>query len=51
MYPVRSSSIGADLGMLYGEAFAMLDADSPENILLAEGSAITVSTGTRLPLG
>jgi uncharacterized protein YqjF (DUF2071 family) len=48
VYPVRNFTILADFGALYGAAFANLDASRPDNILLAEGSAVSVSTGTRL---
>ena len=48
IYPVRSFTIEADLGALYGNAFASLNATTPANILLAEGSAISVSIGSRL---
>jgi uncharacterized protein YqjF (DUF2071 family) len=48
VYPVRNFTIEADLGVLYGNAFAALNAMAPANILLAEGSAVSVSTGSRL---
>jgi hypothetical protein len=38
-----------DFGALYGPPFAHLSAREPENILLAEGSAVSVHEGTRLP--
>jgi uncharacterized protein YqjF (DUF2071 family) len=45
-YPIRSHSIQADFAALYGPAFAHLDAAQPTNILLAEGSAISVATNS-----
>jgi hypothetical protein len=47
-YPILSQEINADLGSLYGSPFASLNAQQPTSILLAEGSAVTVSTGHRL---
>jgi hypothetical protein len=49
VYPIRSFSIEADFGALYGEAFAALDQQAPASVLLAEGSEVSVSTGVRLP--
>jgi len=46
VYPIRSHTIQADLGALYGQAFAHLDATQPTNVLLAEGSAISVATNS-----
>jgi len=48
MYPILSHNIDADLGSLYGPAFASLNPAQPASILLAEGSAVTVSAGRRL---
>jgi uncharacterized protein YqjF (DUF2071 family) len=48
VYPIRSFTVEADFGALYGPAFAHLDPQRPDNILLAEGSAVSVSTGVRL---
>ena len=48
-YHVRSHSIQFDTASLYGPAFASLAARPPDNILLAEGSPITVLSGQRLP--
>ena len=48
-YPIRRYSIQADFGALYGPAFAALSTQSPDNILLAEGSAVGVHSGHRLP--
>jgi hypothetical protein len=48
-YPVRRYRIDMDFGALYGPPFAHLSAREPENILLAEGSAVSVHEGTRLP--
>jgi uncharacterized protein len=48
VYPIRSFSIDADFAALYGPAFASLNSRLPDSILLAEGSAVSVSAGTRL---
>jgi uncharacterized protein YqjF (DUF2071 family) len=47
-YPIRSHEIRADFAALYGPAFAALNHQQPTSILLAEGSAVSVDTGTRL---
>ena len=47
-YPILSHEIRADFGALYGETFAFLNDQKPSSILLAEGSPISVHTGTRL---
>ena len=49
VYPIRSFAIQADFAALYGPAFASLNQQQPSSVLLAEGSAVSVSTGTRLP--
>jgi uncharacterized protein YqjF (DUF2071 family) len=48
VYPVRNFGGQADFAALYGPAFANLNSRPPASILLAEGSAVSVSTGTRL---
>jgi len=48
MYPILSHEIKADLGSLYGPAFSSLNATTPTSILLAEGSAVSVSSGRRM---
>jgi uncharacterized protein YqjF (DUF2071 family) len=48
VYPIRNFGGKADFA-LYGPAFASLNDRPPASILLAEGSSVTVSTGTRLP--
>jgi hypothetical protein len=50
VYPVQKFEIEADFDALYGPAFAPLNHQEPTSVLLAEGSEVTVSTGTRLPL-
>jgi uncharacterized protein YqjF (DUF2071 family) len=50
VYPVRNFAITADFAQLYGPAFASLNGLPPTSVLLAEGSAVTVSTGRRLTL-
>jgi uncharacterized protein YqjF (DUF2071 family) len=47
-YPVRSHEIRADFGALYGPAFAFLNEQAPGGVLLAEGSAVSVHSGSRL---
>jgi uncharacterized protein YqjF (DUF2071 family) len=49
-YAIRSHEIHADFAALYGPAFAALNTQQPTSILLAEGSAVSVDTGTRLSL-
>ena len=49
VYPIRAFGGQADFAALYGPAFAILNGRPPASILLAEGSAVTVSTGARLP--
>ncbi len=48
-YPIRSSRIEADFAALYGPSFAHLNNAVPASVLLAEGSEVSVSSGTRLP--
>jgi uncharacterized protein YqjF (DUF2071 family) len=49
VYPVRSHIIEADFAALYGLAFGSLTNAKPASVLLAEGSAVSVLEGTRLP--
>jgi uncharacterized protein YqjF (DUF2071 family) len=51
VYPVRKCAVSADFGALYGERFAALNGVEPESVLLAEGSAVSVDSGSRLGLG
>jgi len=46
VYPIHHHAIQANLGILYGSAFEHLDATQPANILLAEGSAVSVATNS-----
>ena len=48
VYPIRNFTIQADFAALYGPAFADLNHQPPASVLLAEGSEVSVSTGTRL---
>lgn len=48
VYPIRKFTLDADFAALYGPAFAELNRQPPSSILLAEGSPVSVSTGTRL---
>jgi uncharacterized protein YqjF (DUF2071 family) len=45
IYPVRAVQVAADFGALYGKVFGGLSEREPDNVLLAEGSAITVRKG------
>ena len=46
IYPLHSSTVEADFGSLYGPAFAHLSHRAPDHVLLAEGSAIAIRTGS-----
>jgi uncharacterized protein YqjF (DUF2071 family) len=48
VYPIRNFRIAVDFGMLYGPAFAHLVAAKSASVILAEGSAVSVDSGTRL---
>jgi uncharacterized protein YqjF (DUF2071 family) len=48
IYAIRNHLIRADFGALYGPAFAHLDAGKPANILLAEGSAVSVGSDSTI---
>ena len=48
VYPVRKTDIAVDFGALYGERFAGLNGRQPDNVLLAEGSAVSVDSGSRV---
>lgn len=47
-YPIVSTDIQADFGLVYGPAFGFLSKALPQSVLLAEGSAIAVQVGARL---
>ena len=47
-YKPRSHEIAADFGLLYGPAFTSLTNQQPSSVLLAEGSAVSVHSGSRL---
>ena len=49
VYPIRNFTINCDFAALYGAGFTALNNQQPSSVLLAEGSAVSVSTGTRLP--
>jgi hypothetical protein len=49
VYPIQNFTVQADFVSLYGPAFASLNGRPPDSMLLAEGSAVSVSTGARLP--
>jgi uncharacterized protein len=48
IYPILRHEIVADFAALYGPSFAALNPKQPASILLAEGSAVSVHSGTRL---
>lgn len=48
VYPIQDFAMETDFAALYGPEFANLNGRPPANVLLAEGSAVTVSTGTPL---
>ncbi len=45
-YPLHSSHVEADFGSLYGPSFAHFTQRKPDNVLLAEGSAIAIRSGS-----
>ena len=47
-YQPRSHEIAVDFGLLYGPTFASLTNQQPTSVLLAEGSAVSVHSGSRL---
>jgi uncharacterized protein YqjF (DUF2071 family) len=49
-YPIRRYRFDLDFAALYGPRFASLNGQQPDNILLAEGSAVSVDAGSRLSL-
>lgn len=49
VYSIRNFTINCDFAALYDPTFASLNNQQPSSVLLAEGSAVSVSTGTRLP--
>lgn len=44
VYPIQGYEIKADFGGLYGPSFAFLEGRTPDSILLAEGSPVTVGS-------
>lgn len=48
-YAIRRSMIDVDFGALYGPTFALLNAQQPASVLLAEGAPVSIRGGTRLP--
>lgn len=47
VYPVDSYKVECDFGLMYGSAFAGLSTRQPASVLLAEGSAIEVYSGSK----
>jgi uncharacterized protein len=50
IYPVESFAIHVDFAHVYGTEFAVLNTTRPHNMLLAEGSEVTVRSGQRVPV-
>jgi uncharacterized protein len=48
IYPIQQATIVANFAELYGPNFAALNTQQPSSVLLAEGSAVSVHSGTRL---
>jgi uncharacterized protein len=48
IYPIHQATIEADFAQLYGPAFASLNHQQPSSVLLAEGSPVSVHSGSRL---
>ena len=48
VYPVQRTTVEVDFRAVYGERFAGLSLREPDGVLLAEGSAIEVLSGSRL---
>jgi uncharacterized protein YqjF (DUF2071 family) len=51
VYPISRCVIEADFEALYGPQFASLNVRQPDSVLLAEGSPVSVHSGTRLISG
>jgi len=49
-YKLQSYEIAVDFGLLYGTSFAPLSQQEPGSVLLAEGSAVTVHSGSDIML-
>ena len=47
-YSLQDYTIDVDFGVLYGPGFASLNGQPAQSVLLAEGSAVSVHSGTRL---
>jgi len=47
-FPILNHAVNVDFAALYGPAFAPLNTQQPSSVLLAEGSGISVSSGSRL---
>ncbi len=50
VYAVKKYAIAADFAALYGPSFALLNQQQPASVLLAEGSAVSVYSGSKLTL-
>jgi uncharacterized protein YqjF (DUF2071 family) len=48
VHAVESSTVDVDFSLVYGERFAELNGMRPYSVLLAEGSEVTVRSGTRI---
>lgn len=47
-YPVKRHDIDVDFNMVYGPSFAFLNKQQPDSVLLAEGSEVTVRSGSKI---
>jgi len=50
IFPVKRHVIDVDFGQLYGPQWAALTGSAPESVLLAEGSEVTVRSGSAIHL-
>lgn len=48
IYAVRDYAVDVDFGNVYGEEFGFLTNEKPISVFLAEGSEITVNSGSRI---
>ena len=48
IYPIKAYDIEANFGLLYGEQFSHLTHAKPKSVILAEGSGVSVRSGTRI---
>ena len=51
VYPVINYQVDVDFGLIYGNKFSFLAHEKPASVFLAEGSEITVRSGTKISPG